>query len=100
MNAKEKSTFIPFDDLVIPQVEALANQAAVLLDNLRLYNELDKLFDALVRYSAKAIDARDPCTAGHSGRVAQYAVEVAKEFGCFDSDELKRAEICFIFSTI
>jgi HD-GYP domain-containing protein (c-di-GMP phosphodiesterase class II) len=106
MNAKGKSGFVPFDKMLIPQVEALANQAAVLLDNLRLYNELDKLFDALVKYSAKAIDARDPCTAGHSGRVAQYAVDVAKEFNkitgetLFNSDQLKELRYASFFHDI
>jgi HD-GYP domain-containing protein (c-di-GMP phosphodiesterase class II) len=100
MNAREGERFIPFNERVIPQVEALANQAAVLLDNLRLYNELDKLFDSLVRYSAKAIDARDPCTAGHSGRVAQYAVDVAKAFGCFTSDQIKELKYAAFFHDI
>lgn len=100
MNAKQDDKFIPFDELVIPQVEALSNQAAVLLDNLRLYNELDKLFDSLVRYSIKAIDARDPCTAGHSGRVAQYALELAKAMNCFSQEELKELNYAALFHDI
>lgn len=100
MNSRGATGFVPFDELMIPQVEALANQAAVVLDNLRLYNELDNLFDALVRYSTKAIDARDPCTAGHSGRVAQYAVEVGKAFQCFTNAELKEIKYAAFFHDI
>lgn len=101
MNSKtEAGQFTPFDSLLIPQVEALANQAAVLLDNLRLYDELDSLFDSLVKYSSKAIDARDPCTAGHSGRVAQYAVRVAKEMNCFSPDEIKEIKYAAFFHDI
>ncbi|MEW5821965.1 MAG: HD domain-containing phosphohydrolase [Cyanobacteriota bacterium] len=100
MNASGKRGFVPFDELMIPQVEALANQAAVVLDNLRLYNELDNLFDSLVRYSTKAIDARDPCTAGHSGRVAQYAIEVGRAFGCFSQSELKELKYAAFFHDI
>ena len=100
MNAKGDEGFVPFNKTLLPQVEALANQAAVVLDNLRLYNELDNLFDALVRYSTKAIDARDPCTAGHSGRVAQYAVEVAKAFDCFNSNQIKELKYAAFFHDI
>lgn len=100
MNATQDKHFAPFNPLLIPQVEALANQAAVVLDNLRLYNELDKLFDSLVRYSAKAIDARDPCTAGHSGRVAQYAVEVAKAYNRFTNEEIKELKYAAFFHDI
>ncbi|MGD9581473.1 MAG: GAF and HD-GYP domain-containing protein [Vampirovibrionia bacterium] len=100
MNSKHDKEFVPFDTSLIPQVEGLANQAAVVLDNLRLYNELDNLFDSLVKYSAKAIDARDPATAGHSERVAQYAVEVGKEFNCFNSDELMELRYAAFFHDI
>lgn len=100
MNSMKNGEFVPFNELLKPQVEALANQAAVVLDNLRLYNELDNLFDSLVKYSTKAIDARDPCTAGHSGRVAQYAMDLGKAFGCFTPDEIKELKYAAFFHDI
>lgn len=100
MNSKKDDEFAPFDKTLIPQVEGLASQAAVVLDNLRLYNELDNLFDSLVKYSAKAIDARDPATAGHSERVAKYAVDVAKEYNCFSHNELTELKYASFFHDI
>lgn len=59
-------------------VLSLASQAAVAIRNATLIKEIRNLFRALVRYSAKAIDARSPHTAGHSGRVAKYSVRIAQ----------------------
>lgn len=59
-------------------VHSLASQAAVAIRNVKLLNEIKSLFKSLVRYSAKAIDARSPHTAGHSGRVAKFSVRIAE----------------------
>ncbi|MFQ5605245.1 MAG: HD domain-containing phosphohydrolase [bacterium] len=73
-----KGTVVPFhpdfEDLIL----SLASQAAVAIRNVKLIEEIKNLFRSLVRYSAKAIDARSPHTAGHSGRVAKYSVLIAQ----------------------
>ncbi|MFQ5709485.1 MAG: HD-GYP domain-containing protein [bacterium] len=65
-----------------PEYEALilslASQAAVAIRNATLIEDIKNLFKALVRYSARAIDARSPHTAGHSGRVAKYSIRIAR----------------------
>ncbi len=71
---------------------SLASQAAVAIENATLYKEVADLFDSVVRFSASAIDERDPATAGHSRRVALYAAALARELGCFTDDELKELE--------
>ncbi|RMH00332.1 MAG: GAF domain-containing protein [Deltaproteobacteria bacterium] len=58
--------------------EALAAQAAVALENARLYEEIRGLFEGFVRASVHAIEQRDPTTSGHSQRVADLTVELAK----------------------
>jgi HD-GYP domain-containing protein (c-di-GMP phosphodiesterase class II) len=58
-------------------VLALASQAAVAINNVRLLNTIKNLFEALMIYSVSAIDARSPHTAGHSRRVAAYGVALA-----------------------
>ncbi|NIR53021.1 GAF domain-containing protein [candidate division KSB1 bacterium] len=63
-----------YEDLIL----SLASQAAVAIRNAKLIAEIKNLFRSLVRYSAKAIDARSPHTAGHSGRVAKYSVRMAQ----------------------
>ncbi|MDZ7374575.1 MAG: HD domain-containing protein [candidate division KSB1 bacterium] len=59
-------------------LSALGSQAAVLLQNARLYNEFRGLFYSTVGALADAVDAKDPYTHGHSRRVATYAVAIAK----------------------
>ncbi|MFQ5677276.1 MAG: HD domain-containing phosphohydrolase, partial [bacterium] len=57
---------------------SLTSQAAVAIKNVSLIEEIRNVFRSLVRYSIKAIDARSPHTAGHSGRVAKYCVRMAR----------------------
>ncbi|MBI9102333.1 MAG: GAF domain-containing protein [Spirochaetales bacterium] len=59
-------------------VLSLASQAAVSLENNRLYNEIQTLFEGFVRASVKAIESRDPSTSGHSNRVALFTVKLAE----------------------
>jgi HD-GYP domain-containing protein (c-di-GMP phosphodiesterase class II) len=68
----------PFEPEFESIILSLASQAAVAIRNVRLIEEIRNLFKSLVRYSATAIDARSPHTAGHSGRVAKYCVRIAK----------------------
>ncbi len=74
----ESRTVDPFtrDDLEL--VQALASQAAVVLESSRLAAEVRQLFDAFVRASVTAIEQRDPPTSGHSFRVADYTVALAR----------------------
>ena len=57
---------------------ALAAQGAVALENARLYAEIQALFEGFVRASVHAIEQRDPTTSGHSQRVADLTVALAK----------------------
>ena len=58
--------------------EALASQGAVALESARLHAEVAALFEGFVRASVHAIEQRDPTTRGHSQRVADLTVELAK----------------------
>jgi len=68
---------IPFNPELESIILSLASQAAVAIRNVKLIEDIKNLFRSLVRYSIKAIDARSPHTAGHSGRVAKYCVRMA-----------------------
>ena len=72
---KEITPGIKIDNKLI---ESLTSQAAVALNNTKLLNDLEALFNSLVQYTVKAIDARSPHTAGHSSRVAKLTVKLAK----------------------
>jgi HD-GYP domain-containing protein (c-di-GMP phosphodiesterase class II) len=69
---------IAFPQECVPLVLSLASQAAVAIRNAKLLADIKGIFAALIRYSASAIDARSPHTAGHSRRVAFYACGLAQ----------------------
>jgi HD-GYP domain-containing protein (c-di-GMP phosphodiesterase class II) len=68
---------VPFPKSAEDLVSSLASQAAVAIRNAKLIADIKALFEALIRYSASAIDARSPHTAGHSRRVAAYSNAIA-----------------------
>jgi HD-GYP domain-containing protein (c-di-GMP phosphodiesterase class II) len=69
---------VPFDERSEELVRTLAAQAGIALENAILYDEIRKIFEGFVKASVDAIEARDPTTSGHSRRVANLTVGLAK----------------------
>jgi HD-GYP domain-containing protein (c-di-GMP phosphodiesterase class II) len=69
---------VPFDDVSEAYVAALASQAGIALENVLLYEEVKTLFDSFVKAAVTAIESRDPTTSGHSERVAELTVGLAR----------------------
>jgi HD-GYP domain-containing protein (c-di-GMP phosphodiesterase class II) len=69
---------VPFTSLDEQLLRSLASQAAVSIDNNRLYQRIEKLFNDFVQASVRAIESRDPTTRGHSRRVADMTTELAR----------------------
>jgi HD-GYP domain-containing protein (c-di-GMP phosphodiesterase class II) len=67
----------PFDSHDRLVAAALAGQAGVALENSMLYADIERLFEGFIRASVQAIEARDPTTAGHSERVADFTERLA-----------------------
>jgi len=68
-------------------VTELATQAAVAIDNARLFKDReDVIFQSLVAL-ANTSDARDRYTAGHSQRVTQYALTIARQMNYSPNDQ-------------
>ncbi len=68
-------------------VTELATQAAVAIDNARLFQDReDLIFQSLVAL-ANTSDARDRYTAGHSQRVTQYALMIARQMKYAPKDQ-------------
>lgn len=62
-------------------LSTLANQTAVIIENARLYEELEETFVQTVVALANAIDMRDTYTSSHSQRIAEWAQEIARLLG-------------------
>lgn len=70
-----------FDDNDLFFLEAISSQAAVSIENSRLYTRLSEAYLETIEVVVSAIDARDPYTFGHSKRVSEYSLDIAKELG-------------------
>ncbi|MGD0527973.1 MAG: HD domain-containing phosphohydrolase [Polyangiaceae bacterium] len=69
---------VPFDERSEELLQMLAAQAGVSLETAILYEDIRKLFEGFVKASVEAIESRDPTTSGHSRRVADLTVGLAK----------------------
>ena len=75
-------------------LETLANQAAIAIENIRLFNDLQnsnlqllQAYDATIEGWAKALEFRDMETEGHSRRVVELTLKLARRLGV-ESKEL------------
>jgi putative nucleotidyltransferase with HDIG domain len=59
-------------------LETLASQATVAIENARLYHNLLNVYLETIRALAAAIDAKDSYTHGHSRRVTDLSVAIAR----------------------
>jgi GAF domain-containing protein len=68
-------------------VTEIAAQAAVAIDNARLFKDREAVILSALEALANAVDARDPYTAGHSQRVTQYALMIARQMKYSPGDQ-------------
>lgn len=69
---------VSFPPNVVDMTASLASQAAVAITNVRLYKELETLFESFIQAIATAIDEKSPYTAGHIRRVQEITIEIAR----------------------
>lgn len=74
-------------------LDTLAGQASIAIDNAELYQDLQRsheelreAYDRTIEGWARALDLRDRETHGHTQRVAQVTVRLARELGVSDDD--------------
>jgi PAS domain S-box-containing protein/putative nucleotidyltransferase with HDIG domain len=87
-----RSSFEP-DEEWLKFFEALAGQAAIAIDNSAMFDEVqhsrDELvmaYDSTIEGWARALDHRDKETEGHSRRVTNMTVEIARKMGFSDPE--------------
>jgi len=89
---------LPFTSENEEIIKSLASQAAVALENNLLYQEIETLFEGFVKASVKAIESRDPTTSGHSNRVAEYTISLARavdrvDWGIYKNTTFSREQL-------
>ncbi len=74
-----------FDEGQRKLLSIVASRAAAAIENARLFADLQATFQQTIQGLARTIDKMDRYTAGHSERVALYAVALAKWLGLDDA---------------
>ena len=80
---------VPFDEATVEIMRSLSGQAAVAVENNLLYESIERLFEGFVTAAVTAIEQRDPTTSGHSFRVADLTVELAKVIDRVDEGQYR-----------
>lgn len=70
-----------FDEGQRKLLQMVTSRAAAAIDNSRLYSDLQATFYQTIESLARTLDKMDRYTAGHSERVARYAVRLARSLG-------------------
>lgn len=68
--------YSPWEEQVL---QSLASQAAISIERNQLQDSIENLFEGFVKASVELIEMRDPTTSGHSERVADLTVRLARE---------------------
>lgn len=77
--APDSKRTIPFSHDMQHLVEALASQAAVILDNKQLIDAQRNLLESFIKINAQSIDAKSPYTGNHCERVPLLTEMLAQE---------------------
>lgn len=88
----DRQDVIPFSDEDEELMFAFASQASVAIENAKLTEDIENLFESFIRASVTAIESRDPSTSGHSDRVAVFTVEFARAVHQAESGPFKGVE--------
>jgi putative nucleotidyltransferase with HDIG domain len=88
----EKVSGQDFQSTDLEMVKALSESAGIAIENARLFKDLQETYLATVRVLVSTIEAKDPYTHGHTERVAQYSVGIAKAMD-FSQDEIQTIQL-------
>lgn len=75
-----------FKEETVKLLTMLANEAAIAIQNVKLFEVLEYTYLSTVKALAAAVDAKDPYTHGHSERVSKYTVMIAENLNLSDFD--------------
>jgi HD-GYP domain-containing protein (c-di-GMP phosphodiesterase class II) len=96
INKTDKERFDSEDEIFL---KALASQIGIALENSLLIEELLLSFQSSIKTLSAMVDARHPLTGGHSKRVTDYSLLIAREMG-MSKDEIETLEYAAILHDI
>ncbi len=75
-----------FTDKELYYLSVMTQKAASAIENLALYEHINRGLMTTLKAFVKAIEARDPYTTQHSNRVTEIAVAIGAEVGCSEEE--------------
>jgi putative nucleotidyltransferase with HDIG domain len=75
----------------LDMLRALSESAGIAIENARLFKDLEEAYLATIRVLVSRIEEKDPYTHGHTERVAEYAVGIARAMD-FPPEEVQRIQ--------
>lgn len=75
-----------FTEEEIKPLSLFASQAAVAIQETKLYEDIHINYFNTIHSLVLAMEARDPYTRGHADRVTRYSIEIAQELGLPERD--------------
>src|SRR5207249_4213357 len=81
-----ESPSVEFDTVDSKLLTSIANESAIYLENLLLFEDVHGLMMGLLHSLTSAVDAKDSYTCGHSERVALLSRHLAKAAGLSDRE--------------
>ena len=88
-----------FTEEDLEMVQALANQVAIAIENASIYQEMRLAFLGVTTALAEALEKRDTYTGGHTRRVNEYSVAIARKIG-MPEDEMDTLRLAAIMHDI
>ncbi len=86
LTAFVKQSNIRFNQKDLYYLSFMTERAASAIENLALYEHINRGLMKTLKAFVKAIEVRDPYTEQHSSRVTEIAVTIGKEIGCNDEE--------------
>ncbi|MBN2283405.1 MAG: HD domain-containing protein [Deltaproteobacteria bacterium] len=83
INKQDKVQFDYEDEILL---KALAAQIGIALENSFLLEEIRLSFESAINTLSATVDARHPLTAGHSERVKEYSLLIARKMGMSEKE--------------
>lgn len=78
INIRKKIDNSPFTKADLELISILSTQAAVAIENSRLFNNLNNIYMEIMQFIIALTEARDVYLKGHTQRVTQYCLKIGK----------------------